>query len=181
MTLMPLKQVETMNLHSLGAPQVAGVAALILSHPEFYRYTPVVGSVATDIKSIIERFSYPRFNGPNVPPNGPNRPNVIWNGVDNYEDSDCLRRRDDGPRQCSRSTTSTTISPTMAPSTISTSTSTAQSMATPYCMPGYQVVQNPSFEAHTSLANPTNWTIDVAGYGWGLDLEYMAMDGNWSM
>ena len=170
-----------MNLRSLGAPQVAGVAALILSNPEFYRYTPVVRNVATDIKSIIESYSYPRFNGPINAPNGPNRPYVIWNGVDNYEDSDCLRRRDDGPRQCSRSTTSTTISPTMAPLPISTTTSTTQSVATSCCMPGYQVVQNPSFEARGSPANPTNWKIDVAGYGSGLNLEYAAMDGNWSM
>jgi hypothetical protein len=159
-----------MNLHSLGAPQIAGVAALILSDPEFYRYTPVADSVAADVKSIIEKLSYPRFNGPDRP-NESHRPNVLWNGVDNYQDSDCSRRRDDEPRHCSRSTTSTTISPTIPPTPVATS----------YCMPGYQVVQNPSFEEHTSLANPTNWTIDVAGYGWGLEVEYMAMDGNWSM
>jgi hypothetical protein len=169
-----------MNLHSLGAPQIAGVAALILSDPEFYRYTPVADSVATDIKSIIEKLSYPRFNGPNRP-NESHRPNVLWNGVDNYQDSDCSRRRDDEPRHCSRSTTSPTISPTMDPLTISTSTSTTQPVATSYCMPGYQVVQNPSFEELTSLSNPTNWTIDVTGYGWGLEVEYMAIDGNWSM
>jgi hypothetical protein len=80
------------DLHSLAAPQVAGVAALILSDPEFYGYTPAAGHVARDIKSIIRTLSYPRL---------PDEPRVIWNGVDDYDCCDCLGRRDDSSSQCS--------------------------------------------------------------------------------
>jgi hypothetical protein len=89
------------NLHSLATPQVAGVAALILSNPEFYHYTPVRSSVARDIKSIIRTLSYPRIEG---------EPAVIWNGVDNYDCCGCLRKRDNGAGQCSSSPTSTATS-----------------------------------------------------------------------
>jgi hypothetical protein len=89
------------DLHSLAAPQVAGVAALILSDPEFYGYTPVVRRVARDIKSIIRTLSYPRTE---------DEPAVIWNGVDDYDCCGCLRQRDNGSGQCSRSPTSTATS-----------------------------------------------------------------------
>lgn len=90
-----------MDLHSLATPQVAGVAALILSNPEFYDYTPVRGRVAGDIKSVIRTLSYPRIEG---------EPAVIWNGVNNYDCCGCLRQRDGGAGQCSRSSTSTATS-----------------------------------------------------------------------
>jgi hypothetical protein len=85
------------DLHNLAAPQVAGVAALILSDPEFYGYKHVEGYVAKDIKSIIKTLSYPRL---------PDEPMVIWNGVDNYECCGCLGRRDNNSSQCSTNTTS---------------------------------------------------------------------------
>ena len=90
-----------MDLHSLATPQVAGVAALILSNPEFYDYTPVPRRVARDIKSIIRTLSYPRIEG---------EPAVIWNGVNNYDCCGCLRQRDNSAGQCSRSPTSTATS-----------------------------------------------------------------------
>ena len=86
-----------MDLHSLAAPQVAGVAALILSDPEIYGYKHVEGYVAKDIKSIIKKLSYPRL---------PDEPMVIWNGVDNYECCGCLGRRDNNSSQCSTNSTS---------------------------------------------------------------------------
>lgn len=87
----------------LAVPQVAGVAALILSNPEFYGYIPEVGSVARDIKSIIRTLSYPRST---------DEPAVIWNGVDNYDDDccGCLRRRDDSSGQCSPTSTAISMS-----------------------------------------------------------------------
>jgi hypothetical protein len=87
-----------MDLHSLATPQVAGVAALILSNPEFYNYIPADGRVARDIKSIIRTLSYPRTT---------DGPAVVWNGVDNYDCCGCLRRRDENLSQCSTNTTST--------------------------------------------------------------------------
>ena len=85
-----------MDLHNLAAPQVAGVAALILSSPEFYQYRPPRGSVASSIKQFIRGLSYQRFAF---------EPKVIWNGVNAYY---CPRRRDNEPDQCSQPTTVTT-------------------------------------------------------------------------
>jgi hypothetical protein len=91
-----------MDLHILAAPQVAGVAALILSDKHFYGYTYVAGSVARDIKSIIRGLSYPRIL---------DGPKVIWNGVDNYDGKNCLIRRGDGPGQGSTSRVAATTVP----------------------------------------------------------------------
>jgi hypothetical protein len=114
------------DLHSLAVPQVAGVAALILSDPGFYGYTHVAGSVASDIRSIIQKFSYPRL---------PDEPIVIWNGVDNYDCCGCLRRRDNSSSQCSKSSNSTAIS---------TSTTTNTATVTTFTTTTTTVVEPPS-------------------------------------
>jgi len=117
--------VDIISLHSLAAPQAAGVAALILSAPEFYKFEASRGEVAGIVKGIIEKLSYPRVE--ETEPDEETPPMVLWNGVDLYRN--CIRPRDDSSGQCSKST-STSSSTTTSTSSSTTTTSSSSSSTT---------------------------------------------------
>jgi hypothetical protein len=87
---------------NLASPQAAGVAALILSAPEFYNFRALFKEYARVVKSIIRKLSYPRSTI--LLPYEERSPKVLWNGVDLYKDPDCTAGSDDSLGQCSIST-----------------------------------------------------------------------------
>ncbi|KAL0939733.1 subtilisin-like protease [Colletotrichum truncatum] len=102
---------------SFAAPQVAGMVAYWMSHPEFAGELPA-GQVATTLRDMVGALAYPRIKEAGYPP-------IAWNGHDLAEECGNPgsgtgtrarrdRRRDLG-KACSYAPTSAVSAPSAAP------------------------------------------------------------------
>ncbi|KAL0944885.1 subtilisin-like protease [Colletotrichum truncatum] len=69
-----LSGLATVSGTSFAAPQVAGIAAYWMAHPD-YSKNFVPGKVSTNMRNILGILSYPRIDGPDYP-------SIAWNGYD---------------------------------------------------------------------------------------------------